>query len=61
MSDSTITIEAENPEQWIREMLTHAPMREASLSLDVALASRQVELTHQDPADRFIAVLYGKS
>lgn len=50
-----ITIEAENPEQWIREMLRHAPLREASLNLDVALASRTLDLEHQDPADRFIA------
>jgi PIN domain nuclease of toxin-antitoxin system len=55
VENGRITIEAENPEKWIREMLTHAPVREAPLNLDVALASRQVDLTHQDPADRFIA------
>jgi len=31
-----------------------APVAEAPLTIDVALASRTVDVEHQDPADRFI-------
>ena len=31
-----------------------APVAEAPLTIDVALASRSVDVEHQDPADRFI-------
>jgi PIN domain nuclease of toxin-antitoxin system len=32
-----------------------APLREAPLTHEIALAARQLPLTHQDPADRFLA------
>ena len=43
------------PAEWVQEMVTAMPRREAPLTHDIAVASRQLSLTHQDPADRFIA------
>ena len=40
---------------WVRQALANAPLREAPVTIDVALASRGVRLRNQDPADRFIA------
>jgi PIN domain nuclease of toxin-antitoxin system len=40
---------------WVRRALADAPVREAPVTIDVALASRAVRLANQDPADRFIA------
>ena len=40
---------------WVRQALSDAPVREAPVTIDVALASRAVRLANQDPADRFIA------
>lgn len=40
---------------WVEEMLRATPAREAPLTHDVALRSREVELPHPDPADRFLA------
>ena len=40
---------------WVRQALADAPLREAPVTIDVALASRGVRLRNQDPADRFIA------
>ena len=40
---------------WVRQALSDAPVREAPVTIDVALASRAVRLDNQDPADRFIA------
>lgn len=34
---------------------TTAPFREAPLTHEIALASRKLNLAHQDPADRFLA------
>ncbi len=39
---------------WVRGLLAALPRREAPLTFEVALMSRRLELTHQDPADRFI-------
>jgi len=41
--------------EWIAEALRRAPLREAPLGLQVALLSRQVQVAHEDPADRFLA------
>jgi PIN domain nuclease of toxin-antitoxin system len=41
--------------QWLTEALQRAPLREAPITHDVAIESQRVELTHWDPADRFIA------
>ena len=43
------------PEEWIEEALSRSPVKEARLSHAIAVKSRQIELPHQDPADRFIA------
>ena len=43
------------PAEWVQEMVRAIPRREAPLTHDIAVASRQLSLTHQDPADRFIA------
>jgi PIN domain nuclease of toxin-antitoxin system len=40
---------------WIGLALNNLETREATLNHDIALLSRQIELPHQDPADRFIA------
>lgn len=46
---------AGEPAAWIRRALESVPLREAALTREVALASRALDLPHQDPADRFIA------
>lgn len=43
------------PEERIEEALRRSPVKEAKLSHAIAVKSRQVEVPHQDPADRFIA------
>lgn len=43
------------PAEWVREMVHAIPRREAPLTHDIAVASREVALSHQDPADRFLA------
>ena len=43
-----------DPHRWLRKAMSIAPVAEAPLTIDVALASRTVNLEHQDPADRFI-------
>ena len=41
--------------EWVEQMLRALPRREASLTHEIALMSRQLTLAHQDPADRFLA------
>ena len=51
-----------DPQGWLRKAMSIAPIAEAPLTIDVALASRTVDLEHQDPVDRFIvatAKVYG--
>ena len=43
-----------DPHRWVRNAMSIAPIAEAPLTVDVALASRSVDVGHQDPADRFI-------
>ncbi|MBE9050217.1 type II toxin-antitoxin system VapC family toxin [Nostocales cyanobacterium LEGE 11386] len=43
------------PEQWVQNSLQQLDTKEAPLSNDIAILSRQLDLVHQDPADRFIA------
>ena len=43
-----------DPLRWLRQAMSIAPIAEAPLTVDVALASRTVDVEHQDPADRFI-------
>ena len=49
-----ISLEAD-PLAWIREARNAAPVVEAPLTFEVAVASRTISLPHEDPADRFIA------
>ena len=43
------------PAKWVQQMVSALPRREAALTHDIAVASRQLTLAHQDPADRFLA------
>ena len=40
---------------WGRNLLKTSPLREARLTFEVALRSREITLPHEDPADRFLA------
>jgi PIN domain nuclease of toxin-antitoxin system len=42
-----------NLEEWVA--LSTAPFHEAPLTHEIALAARQLPLSHQDPANRFLA------
>jgi len=51
-----------DPIDWIREIFSTVPLREAPLNHEIAIQSRRIQLPHKDPADRFIAataVIYG--
>lgn len=51
-----------DPAQWIRSALQKVGFKEAHLNNEIALLSRSIHLSHQDPADRFLAataVTYG--
>ncbi|MBK5294861.1 MAG: type II toxin-antitoxin system VapC family toxin [Acidobacteriia bacterium] len=39
---------------WVRRALRRAPVREAALTIEVALASNTLKMAHPDPADRFL-------
>ena len=41
--------------RWARLVLRDFPVRDATLTREVAVTSRSVDLPHEDPADRFIA------
>jgi PIN domain nuclease of toxin-antitoxin system len=45
----------DNPIIWMGNVLNSYPFKEAVLNHEVAMQSRQIQLRHQDPADRFIA------
>ena len=50
------------PRQFLRTIIADLDLIEAPLTLEVAMQSRIVSLSHQDPADRFIAataIVYG--
>jgi PIN domain nuclease of toxin-antitoxin system len=44
-----------SPVEWINNSLQVLKIYEAPLSHEIAILSRQLELEHQDPADRFLA------
>ena len=50
----TITL---NPtaEEWVAVAMSKVPMKEAPLTSEVVLASRQLRLPHRDPVDQFLA------
>jgi PIN domain nuclease of toxin-antitoxin system len=45
---------ADGPEAWLEKAMALAPLREAPLTHEIALATRSVRLPHRDPADRFL-------
>jgi PIN domain nuclease of toxin-antitoxin system len=44
-----------DPRGWIGDALSRFPVNEAPLTHDIALESRSVDVSHGDPADRFLA------
>lgn len=42
------------PDAWVKAALRRVPFREATVTHEVALETRNVKLTHRDPADRFL-------
>jgi PIN domain nuclease of toxin-antitoxin system len=42
------------PEVWLKQALS-APLKEAPLTREVAMATRTIRLPHRDPADLFLA------
>ena len=44
-----------DPTTWLRELFNTIPFKEASINHEVAIRSRTLSLSHQDPADRFLA------
>lgn len=46
---------ASDAQTWVRQLLDAMPRREAPVTNDIAIMSRQLSLSHQDPADRFLA------
>jgi PIN domain nuclease of toxin-antitoxin system len=48
-------VAAANIEEWIRNALRTAPLKEAPLTFDVALATNAFRARHRDPADAFLA------
>lgn len=43
------------PTTWIQKYLRLLNLKEARLTYEIAILSRQLEFVHQDPADRFLA------
>ncbi len=43
------------PITWVKKYLRILDVKEARLTYEIVMLSRQLELSHQDPADRFIA------
>jgi PIN domain nuclease of toxin-antitoxin system len=43
------------PQEWIQKALEATPVQSAPLTVEVALESRRLGLSHPDPVDRFIA------
>lgn len=41
--------------EWIGQALKAAPLQEAPVTAEVALATREIRLPHRDPADAFLA------
>lgn len=41
--------------EWVETALDRAPLREAPVTNDVAMATYDIDLPHGDPADRFLA------
>lgn len=48
-------VAAHNIEEWIRNALRTAPLKEAPITAEVALATNAFRVRHRDPADAFLA------
>ncbi len=46
---------ATDAESWLQEALRNSPIIEVPISTEIAIISRSIPVTNQDPADRFIA------
>ncbi len=46
---------SDEPAEWIQQSLDTLQVLEAPLTGEIAILSRQINLPHKDPADRFIA------
>ena len=46
---------ASAPTTWVKKYLRDLDFKEAPLTFEIAMKSRQIKLPHKDPADRFIA------
>lgn len=44
-----------DPVTWVRRVYGAVPWHQAPLNHEVAIASRTIDLPHQDPVDRFLA------
>jgi PIN domain nuclease of toxin-antitoxin system len=44
----------EDPDPWLRKAMAALPLREATLTFQVAVESGKLELPHKDPADHFL-------
>jgi len=44
----------DEPRRWVADALARTPAQEAVLTFEVAVRSREIMLTHPDPADRFL-------
>jgi PIN domain nuclease of toxin-antitoxin system len=40
---------------WVEDAFSRFPLNEAPLNNEVALSSHEIQLSHPDPADRFLA------
>ena len=53
---------SDGPESWVQKAMSLAPLREAPVTHEIALATRSVCLPHGDPADRLLvatALIHG--
>jgi PIN domain nuclease of toxin-antitoxin system len=44
----------DEPRAWLERLLRSAPLLECVLTNEVALTARELQLAHEDPADRFL-------
>ena len=44
-----------DPQIWVKKYLRSVDFKEARMTHEIAMRSRSIQLSHQDPADRFIA------
>jgi PIN domain nuclease of toxin-antitoxin system len=44
-----------DPQTWVDSALAVAPMQDATINRAVAVRSRSMQLSYEDPADRFLA------